>query len=304
MESQMVRRRSGVIAAHLASHEDMSASATHVFPCNSLNTVVGRRDNRTYFARQGSSAHGPHMRQASSEQGNYTQPRTPFKTTDHGNKRPNALGTPAFSRPAQLQPDIPSVKGIQSAEAPRFGRPNGKHGQPEFHSEEKKSNFASKGSEWSPRMDVLESGLNYVVTLEIPGVSIDNIKVEVDDQNVIVTGNRPNWSCAVATSKINALLPQKGNFAGTISNLCQLNTSMERYILFVYLSIALENAEPCIFQITEARSYGDMFSCKYIKTKYVFVSVKQITFGIQRDGLLQITIPKLSGLRWLRKAYM
>ncbi|KAL0399678.1 UNVERIFIED_CONTAM: hypothetical protein Sradi_2311100 [Sesamum radiatum] len=168
---------------------------------NSLNTVIGRRDNRTYFARQGSSAHGPHMRQASSEQGNYTQPRTPCKTTDYGNKGPNTLGTPAFSRPAQLQPDNPSVKGIQSAEAPRFARPNGKHGQPEFHSEEKTSNFASKGSEWSPRMDVLESGLNYVVTLEIPGVSIDNIKVEVDDQNVIVTGNRPNWSCAVATSK-------------------------------------------------------------------------------------------------------
>ncbi|KAL0306759.1 UNVERIFIED_CONTAM: hypothetical protein Sradi_6093200 [Sesamum radiatum] len=155
MESQMVRRRSGVIAAHLASHEDMSASATHVFPMscsNSLNTVIGRRDNRTETIHT----------------------RTPFKTTDHGNKGPNALGTPAFSRPAQLQPDIPSVKGIQSAEAPRFARPNGKHGQPEFHSE--------KGSEWSPRMDVLESGLNYVVTLEIPGVSIDNIKVEVDDQ--------------------------------------------------------------------------------------------------------------------------
>ncbi|KAL0443789.1 UNVERIFIED_CONTAM: hypothetical protein Slati_2101600 [Sesamum latifolium] len=128
---------------------------------NSLNTVIGRRDNRTYFARQGSSAHGPHMRQASSEQD---------ALQDHRlrKQRPNTLGTPAFSRPAQLQPDIPSAKGIQSAEAPRFARPNGKHGQPEFHSEEKTSNFASKGSEWSPRMDVLESGLNYVVTLEIP----------------------------------------------------------------------------------------------------------------------------------------
>lgn len=42
--------------------------------------------------------------------------------------------------------------------------------------------FGSAGSEWSPRMDVVESGFSYVITLEIPGVSSNNVKVEVDDQ--------------------------------------------------------------------------------------------------------------------------
>lgn len=35
---------------------------------------------------------------------------------------------------------------------------------------------------WSPRMDVVESGRSYVATLELPGVNINSIKVEVNDQ--------------------------------------------------------------------------------------------------------------------------
>ncbi|KAK6134430.1 hypothetical protein DH2020_031828 [Rehmannia glutinosa] len=195
METQVVRRRANVIAAHLASHEDISATATHVFPMscsNSLNSVIRRYDNRTLFARQGSTSQGCYMRPASIEQGTYMQPGTPLKSSGCGNKGSNALEPPAFSRPAQVEPGIPSVKGIQSKvqgckytecspEAPMFSRPNKKCGQPQFHTKERTNNFASKGVEWSPRMDVVESGYNYIVTLEIPGVSIDNIRVEVDD---------------------------------------------------------------------------------------------------------------------------
>lgn len=38
------------------------------------------------------------------------------------------------------------------------------------------------GLEWSPRMDVAELGANYVVTVELPGVSIIDMRVEVDDK--------------------------------------------------------------------------------------------------------------------------
>jgi HSP20 family molecular chaperone IbpA len=38
------------------------------------------------------------------------------------------------------------------------------------------------GIEWSPRMDVAESDRNYIMTVEIPGVNINDIRVEVDDQ--------------------------------------------------------------------------------------------------------------------------
>jgi len=37
------------------------------------------------------------------------------------------------------------------------------------------------GIEWSPRMDVAESEGKYVIMVEVPGVSIGDIRVEVDD---------------------------------------------------------------------------------------------------------------------------
>lgn len=39
--------------------------------------------------------------------------------------------------------------------------------------------------EWSPRIDVAESGNSYVVTVELPGVSIMDIRVEIDDQKYV-----------------------------------------------------------------------------------------------------------------------
>ena len=36
--------------------------------------------------------------------------------------------------------------------------------------------------EWSPRMDIADCGCNYVMTVEVPGVSIKDIRVEIDDQ--------------------------------------------------------------------------------------------------------------------------
>lgn len=42
-----------------------------------------------------------------------------------------------------------------------------------------KLTFDSTGYEWFPRMDVVESGSAYVVTVELPGVSVDGICCEV-----------------------------------------------------------------------------------------------------------------------------
>ncbi|CAK9191643.1 unnamed protein product [Sphagnum troendelagicum] len=46
------------------------------------------------------------------------------------------------------------------------------------------------GFEWFPRMDVVESGTAYVVTVELPGVNVDGIRVEIDHGSLIITGNR------------------------------------------------------------------------------------------------------------------
>ncbi|KAG8386765.1 hypothetical protein BUALT_Bualt03G0183000 [Buddleja alternifolia] len=268
MESQVVRRRANVIAAHLVSFDqDISATPTHVFPMscsNNLNSLVRRCDNRMYFARQSSTSQGCFMRPASTQQGSYMQqpPTTALKSGSCGNKGSNALESPMFSRPAEVEHGIPNlienhsvVQSCKYSETPMFARPNGN-----FQSKERIHNFASKGSEWSPRMDVVESGLNYFVKLEIPGVSIDNIKVEVNNQSLIVTGKRSNWSCGAKSCP---------------------NKSASSY----HKREILEGPYRIVWPLpTNANK-------------------EKVSAEIQ-DGILRITIPKVSGLRWLRKAHI
>lgn len=42
--------------------------------------------------------------------------------------------------------------------------------------------MVNAGMELSPRMDIAELGCNYAMIVELPGVSIKDIRVEVDDQ--------------------------------------------------------------------------------------------------------------------------
>lgn len=264
-----MRRRANIIAAHLAVHEDLSATATHVFPMscsNSLNSVIRRYDNRMNFARQGSSSQGCYMRQALNEQANNVQPGMPSQSTTSGKKGSNFLDAPSFSRPAQLVPGISTIKGDKvcrytdpAPEGPMFARQTKEEGQPLFHSVGKTHNVAQAGSEWSPRMDVVESGFNYVIALEIPGVSSDNVKVEVDDQSLIISGNRLNWSCGA---------------------LCSNNSVMSYHRREI-----LQGPYRIVWPLP-SNTRKDSISAEI------------------QDGLLRVTVPKLSGLRWLRKAYM
>jgi len=43
-------------------------------------------------------------------------------------------------------------------------------------------------NEWSPHMNVVESGSDYVVTIELLGVSASTIWVKVNDERLVVTG--------------------------------------------------------------------------------------------------------------------
>ncbi|XP_075483122.1 uncharacterized protein LOC142523270 isoform X2 [Primulina tabacum] len=270
--NHMVRRRANVIATHLVSHEDISASATHVFPMscsNSLNSATRRCDNRTYFARQGSSSQGCFMRQASCGQ-DYAQHSLPLKSTSCGNK---GSKPPMFSRPAaQVEFHIPTDPPL---EAPLFARPNPKSkcGKPQFHTSESITHDASKSFKWSPRMNVEESGYNHFVTLEIPGVSSDSIKVEVNEKSLIVSGNRSILSCGAGSCNSNKSAFHKQEIAqGPYQVIWPLPTDANK-----------ENVS--------AEIHG-MFHRVLILVSIFW----------RRDGLLRITIPKLSGLRWLRKA--
>ncbi|CAA0813302.1 alpha-crystallin domain 32.1 [Striga hermonthica] len=108
-------------------------------------------------------------------------------------------------------------------------------------------------------MDVVEFSFSYVVTLEIPGVGIDNVKVEVIDQSLVVKGNRSNWSYGdVSPSKSASCYHRREIIQGPYRIEWPLPTNANK---------------------------------------------GNISAEIQ-DGLLRITVPKLSVLRWLRKAHM
>ncbi|XP_055824829.1 17.7 kDa class II heat shock protein [Solanum dulcamara] len=197
MESQVVRRRVNMIAAHLAAHDDISASATHLFPMScssSLNSAIPRYDNRMYYARQSSSSQACFMRLNSSEQGSCTESASPFKANDCAKKSTSASEGPMFSRPAnkKIQYTAQDFKYNEIAkEAPKFARPRTRTNEAShFQLKERRNGLQSNGSEWSPKMDVAESGSMYVVSIELPGVNISDIKVEVSDKSLIVSGNR------------------------------------------------------------------------------------------------------------------
>lgn len=133
-----------------------------------------------------------------------------------------AYGTPPlFSRPTRVDPNLPRMGLVQPVAQgcsltlpeppmPQFARPNrrmtspkrlpprkpslpvanGQSGSFTFHYMASYPSWLisvmfhphASGIEWSPRMDVAESGRGYVLTLEIPGVCAKDIRVEVNDR--------------------------------------------------------------------------------------------------------------------------
>ncbi|KAJ6680309.1 HEAT SHOCK PROTEIN 26 [Salix purpurea] len=204
MDSESVRRRMNMIVAHFApTIADDISSPARLLPLNcsgSLNSVIRRYDNRMCFARQGSASQACFMRQAqgSSEKG--LRSSASSETEWSCNAELVRDETPLFSRPAKIKPNLPKVepaltpakycKSTMSA-LPKFARPNrsiinSRKGQCQF--EKTIYSPESNGIEWSPKMDVVESGVNYVLTIEIPGVNFNDIRVEIHGQNLKVTG--------------------------------------------------------------------------------------------------------------------
>nr|AFK39376.1 unknown [Lotus japonicus] len=199
MESELVRRRIDMISAHFAPSDEIST--THVLPLNcsgSMNSVLSRRDNKVYFARQASASFGYFMRQASVKEGDST---TFIAPKIHGGKSegPSNPRAPCFARPARTEP-MTKVQGGDSSsiEPPKFSRPSKQIGQRNQLNYKKNSCHPDTGTVWSPRMDVVESEGKYVIAVEVPGVSINDIRVEVDDQKLCVKGRRSTSYLRVA----------------------------------------------------------------------------------------------------------
>ncbi|XP_031495204.1 heat shock protein 16 [Nymphaea colorata] len=187
MDNQIVQRRMSMIACHLGGSEEVKGN--HLFPMNcsgTISSVTQRRDNRVLFARQGSAFQACFMRQVS-------------------NKEDNCCEPPAFARPVQKSAYFPKFIECQTidnfdsvaSEPPRFSRPATALSKIcEFVVEEKQPTTKQTDNicaqEWSPRMDVAECASHYTVTVELPGVTSKNIRVEMDEKNLVVSGRRLN----------------------------------------------------------------------------------------------------------------
>ncbi|KAK7276793.1 hypothetical protein RIF29_17939 [Crotalaria pallida] len=192
METELVRRRVHMIASHFPPTEDISPTLLLPMNCSgSLNSVLRRCDNKVYFARQASASQGYFMRPTSVEEGSSTSFIAPKTQGGAASESPSNARAPCFARPARTESDfsnsmflqMPLVQGYDftTPDPPTFARPIRQtiRGDP-LHFERKTCH--SNGIKWSPRMDVTESEGKYVITVEVPGVSSSDIRVEVDDQ--------------------------------------------------------------------------------------------------------------------------
>ncbi|XP_035540786.1 uncharacterized protein LOC108982757 [Juglans regia] len=170
--------------------------------CDSISdSVVRRCDNRMHFARQGSGSQGYFMRQASIEEVTSAESDVPHKSSGYESSY-NIFEAPLFSGPKRKEPNSahtgqPMVQGciLTMNETPKFSRPSGRR---KLHDEKRIHSSESEGIEWTPRMDIAESGRNYVMMVEIPGVNTNDIRVEVDDQKLAVRGIRSTQDWKVA----------------------------------------------------------------------------------------------------------
>lgn len=154
------------------------------------NSVIRRGDNRLYFARQASSAQGLFMRQASTDDTTIPQDAASTKcsaTKTDGFSSSSQL--PLLSRPEYAPPQF-SKASAKDEFFVSFDSPCQLKEDLEKPYKPDLPKLANLGTVWSPRSNVEEYEHNYVVAVELPGASINDIRVEVDNLNLTVTGRR------------------------------------------------------------------------------------------------------------------
>ncbi|XP_021767408.1 uncharacterized protein LOC110731832 [Chenopodium quinoa] len=214
MESEVIRRRINTISAHFAAGivtEDVTAPNAHLIPLNcssNISTSFRRLDNRMLFGRQASASQGYFMRQAmlnSTEQGNQVSKCKDCSAKRENEKKTTVLESPLFSRPASKDPlysrpvqeelnssDIGVTESCKQDEVLPASECHTSVVPQEKQSSCTRQMFSSQinGMGWSPRINIVESKRSHVVTVELPGVEINDIRVEMDDKNLIVRGKR------------------------------------------------------------------------------------------------------------------
>ncbi|XP_078428245.1 uncharacterized protein LOC144700663 isoform X2 [Wolffia australiana] len=219
MESEIALRRMRRIADHVApSLEVVDHPPNQISPvnCSSMMRYGNpRRDNRMFFSRQGSASQGRFMRQVSIAQHSGGEPMLsrPFTPVDN----------PLF---AKFRQAIAEVNVENSPEPPNFARPcSGKTLVPFNQIDDRLAPY-----ETPPRTDIAESALCHIVTVELPGANIVDIKVEVDDKNLTVTGkySYPRWKTEIPNACAGIVYHQREILQGPYKLIWPLPSNVNR----------------------------------------------------------------------------
>lgn len=161
-----------------------------------------------HYGRQASASQGYFMRQAaisSMEQGNQVSKSGVCCAKTVNEKKTAAPQSPLYSRPASVEPlfSRPAQEELNCSEvgATKSFKQDKILPASECHTyatpQEKQVTCTRQalpsqinGIGWSPRINVIESKSSYVITVELPGVETNDIRVEMDDKNLIVRGKR------------------------------------------------------------------------------------------------------------------
>eukprot|EP00249_Psilotum_nudum_P011701 c23332_g1_i2 orf=505-1323(-) len=220
MEEEMRKtplRRMYGIACHLGVIQQAASSGSvGALVCSAGSGAPGsRKDNKVFYARQGSHTQAFYMRQVTGKQvAFFNEEDIEFSSPAYGPKDTNWLtdtilkseqhhSSALFGKPnVDLKGSQESVRNVLD-KGPLFARPaddgSDKVTVPgAWLQRDIRHKSKSFGLEWFPRMDVVESSSDFVVTIELPGVNADGIHVEVNNNSLIVTGTRNTewWSTA------------------------------------------------------------------------------------------------------------
>lgn len=194
--------------------------------------VFSRKDNSLFFARQGSETLSPFMRQSSSnqEENEWSESvvTTPLTTT---------LELKSDSLPQKPPSPIRGSLGVSkdlASDGPCFARLSKAGDQKSkivsLQIKRQRNSGDYYGFEWQPRMDMLEANKEYTVTVEVPGVDPDGIRVEVDAHWLIVSGTRPSQlSSDQKTNGREAFFHHRELAYGPFKAMCHIpgNTNMD-----------------------------------------------------------------------------
>lgn len=221
------------ILDHMAGSEDISARNPYlsVMNCNRTPTCMAQRiDNRMVFDGQESVSQAGVMQQASSKRDSSLQN---FKCSCDSimDSSYEKQGETFFCKKDKENASLSNLGGVHSSkqdsasssiESLKFSEP----------SQERISHPSiSDGLVWSPRIDVVECSSNYIVIVEIPGVNMNEIRVEVDDQSLTITGKRvmqQQWRNLMSFRDLNLIYHRKEILQGPYEVIWPLPKDIDR----------------------------------------------------------------------------